>query len=197
MLSYVAASCTVQHPSKGLLQLVPVPRGRNHARPLPLLSAIAVRRALKTLAVRAFQVHVVDSGVTPWAGSVSSASSGGENESDDFAHPLDPPDPIKFPEHVSPGVKQVLWKYRSVFDKFHGKLVDREIAHVIPTVPGAKPAYRAPYRLSPSEMKEVEKQISELLLQGLIEPSSSPYGAPVLFVQKPDGFLRMLLITGS
>ena len=115
VLSYVAASCTVQHPSKGLLQLVPVPRGRNHARPLPLLSAIAVRRALKTLAVRAFQVHVVDSGVTPWAGSVSSASSGGENESDDFSHPLDPPDPIKFPEHGSPGVKQVLWTYRPVF----------------------------------------------------------------------------------
>ena len=172
--------------------MVPFPAGRGHSHPLPLLSAIAVRRALKAPDSIAFQVNVVDSGVSPWAGSASSAASGGEYD-DDLEHPLDPPDPVQFPDHVSPGVKQVLTKYRSVFDKFTGKLVDRGIAHVIPTVPDAKPAYRAPYRLSPSELKEVEKQISELLLQGLIEPSSSPYGAPVLFVQKPDGSLRMCI----
>ncbi len=74
-----------------------------------------------------------------------------------------------------------------------GRLVDRGIDHVIPTEPGVKPAFRPSYRLSPSEIKEVEKQVSELLLQGLIEPSSSPYGAPVLFVQKKDGTLRMCL----
>jgi hypothetical protein len=47
--------------------------------------------------------------------------------------------------------------------------------------------------LSPKELAEVEKQVAELLKLGLIEPSSSPYGAPVLFVGKKDGALRMCI----
>ena len=49
------------------------------------------------------------------------------------------------------------------------------------------------FRLSPKELTEVEKQVTELLKLGLIEPSSSPYGAPVLFVGKKDGTLRMCI----
>ena len=49
------------------------------------------------------------------------------------------------------------------------------------------------FRLSPKELKEVEGQVKELLKRGLIEPSSSPYGAPVLFVGKKDGSLRMCI----
>jgi hypothetical protein len=48
-------------------------------------------------------------------------------------------------------------------------------------------------RLSPAEVQEVDKQLKALLQKGLIEPSSSPYGAPVLFVSKPDGSLRMCI----
>ena len=48
------------------------------------------------------------------------------------------------------------------------------------------------YRLSPLEMEEVKKQVAELLAKGYIEPSTSPYGAPVLFVAKKDGGLRMV-----
>ena len=55
----------------------------------------------------------------------------------------------------------------------------------------APPVSKAMYRLSPKERDEVERQVTELLDKGLIQPSQSPYGAPVLFVQKKDGGLRM------
>jgi hypothetical protein len=67
----------------------------------------------------------------------------------------------------------------------------RGIGHTIPLEPGVSPPFRPIYRLSPLEMEEVSKQLAELLDKGLIEPSSSPFGAPILFVPKPNGTLRM------
>ncbi|GKD88244.1 hypothetical protein Tco_1363751 [Tanacetum coccineum] len=52
---------------------------------------------------------------------------------------------------------------------------------------------RAPYRLAPSEMKELSKQLKELSDKGFIRPISSPWGAPVLFVKKKDGSFRMCI----
>nr|GFB13453.1 putative reverse transcriptase domain-containing protein [Tanacetum cinerariifolium] len=52
---------------------------------------------------------------------------------------------------------------------------------------------RAPYRLAPSEMKELAEQLKELSDKGFIRPSSSPWGAPVLFVKKKDGSFRMCI----
>ncbi|GJW19818.1 putative reverse transcriptase domain-containing protein [Tanacetum coccineum] len=52
---------------------------------------------------------------------------------------------------------------------------------------------RAPYRLAPSEMKELSEQLKELSDKGFIRPSSSPWGAPVLFVKKKDGSFRMCI----
>ncbi len=49
------------------------------------------------------------------------------------------------------------------------------------------------YRLSPNEIKEVQRQVTELLARGYITPSTSPYGAPVLLVPKKDGSLRMVI----
>ncbi|GKF77452.1 hypothetical protein Tco_0229922, partial [Tanacetum coccineum] len=46
---------------------------------------------------------------------------------------------------------------------------------------------RAPYQLAPSEMKELSEQLKELSDKGFIRPSSSPWGAPILFVKKKDG----------
>ncbi|GJY73546.1 putative reverse transcriptase domain-containing protein [Tanacetum coccineum] len=60
-------------------------------------------------------------------------------------------------------------------------------------VPKAAPVARAPYRLAPSEMKELSVQLQELLEKGFIHPSSSPWGAPVLFVKKKDGSFRMCI----
>nr|GEV14241.1 hypothetical protein [Tanacetum cinerariifolium] len=59
----------------------------------------------------------------------------------------------------------------------------------IELVPEAAPVARAPYRLAPSKMKELAKQLQELSDKGFIRPSSSPWGAPVLFVKKKDGSL--------
>jgi RNase H-like domain found in reverse transcriptase/Reverse transcriptase (RNA-dependent DNA polymerase)/Integrase zinc binding domain/Chromo (CHRromatin Organisation MOdifier) domain/Retroviral aspartyl protease len=65
--------------------------------------------------------------------------------------------------------------------------------HTIPLEEGHKPPVRPIYRLSPLEFEELKKQIKELLALGFIEPSRSPYAAPVLFVQKKDGTLRMCI----
>ena len=63
----------------------------------------------------------------------------------------------------------------------------------IPLQPDAKPAWRPIYRLSPSELKEVKTQVTDMMSKGWIEHSVSPYGAPVLFVPKPHGQLRMCI----
>ncbi|GJY69155.1 putative reverse transcriptase domain-containing protein [Tanacetum coccineum] len=55
----------------------------------------------------------------------------------------------------------------------------------------AAPVARAPYRLAPSEMQELSNQLQELADRGFIQPSTSPWGAPVLFVKKKDGSFRM------
>ena len=52
---------------------------------------------------------------------------------------------------------------------------------------------RAPYRMAPMELKELKSQLQELLDKGFIRPSVSPWGAPVLFVKKKDGTLRMCI----
>ncbi|GJS36682.1 putative reverse transcriptase domain-containing protein [Tanacetum coccineum] len=69
----------------------------------------------------------------------------------------------------------------------------RQVEFQIDLVPGAAPVARAPYRLAPSEMKELAKQLQELSDKGFIMPSSSPWGAPVLFVKKKDGSFRMCI----
>ncbi|GKB62693.1 reverse transcriptase domain-containing protein [Tanacetum coccineum] len=60
-------------------------------------------------------------------------------------------------------------------------------------IPGAAPVARAPYRLAPAEMKELAEQLKELSDKGFIRPSSSPWGAPILFVKKKDGSFRMCI----
>ncbi|GKF19471.1 hypothetical protein Tco_0068109 [Tanacetum coccineum] len=66
----------------------------------------------------------------------------------------------------------------------------RPVEFQIDLIPGAAPVARAPYRLAPSEMKELSKQLQELSDKGFIRPSSSPWGAPVLFVKKKDGSFK-------
>ncbi|GKE93020.1 hypothetical protein Tco_1574115, partial [Tanacetum coccineum] len=69
----------------------------------------------------------------------------------------------------------------------------RQVEFRIDLVPGATPVARAPYRLAPSEMKELAEQLQELTDKGFIIPSSSPWGAPILFVKKKDGSFRMCI----
>ncbi|GJU34558.1 putative reverse transcriptase domain-containing protein [Tanacetum coccineum] len=69
----------------------------------------------------------------------------------------------------------------------------RPVEFQIDLIPGAAPVARAPYRLAPSEMKELSEQLQELSDKGFIRPSSSPWGAPVLFIKKKDGSFRMCI----
>ena len=70
---------------------------------------------------------------------------------------------------------------------------ERQVEFRIDLVPGAAPIARTPYRLAPPEMQELSTQLQELLDQGFIRPSSSPWGAPILFVKKKDGSHRMCI----
>ncbi|GJV50497.1 putative reverse transcriptase domain-containing protein [Tanacetum coccineum] len=67
----------------------------------------------------------------------------------------------------------------------------RQVEFQIDLIPGAAPVARAPYRLAPSEMQELSNQLQELADRDFIRPSTSPWGAPVLFVKKKDGSFRM------
>ena len=69
----------------------------------------------------------------------------------------------------------------------------REIEFVINVVPGATPASITPYRMAPLELKEMKLKLQELLEKGFIQLSVSPWGAPMLFVKKKDGTLRLCI----
>ncbi|GJY83655.1 putative reverse transcriptase domain-containing protein [Tanacetum coccineum] len=69
----------------------------------------------------------------------------------------------------------------------------RQVEFQIDLIPGAAPVARALYRLAWSEMVELSTQLQELSDKGFIRPSSSPWGAPVLFVKKKDGSFRMCI----
>ncbi|KAL0311461.1 UNVERIFIED_CONTAM: Transposon Ty3-G Gag-Pol polyprotein [Sesamum angustifolium] len=66
-----------------------------------------------------------------------------------------------------------------------------EVDFTIETLPGVAPISIAPYRMAPVELQELKKQLEELLEKGFIRPSTSPWGAPVLFVKKKDGSMRL------
>nr|GEW42263.1 putative reverse transcriptase domain-containing protein [Tanacetum cinerariifolium] len=74
-----------------------------------------------------------------------------------------------------------------------GLLPTRQVEFQIDLIPGAAPIARVPYRLAPSEMKEFSDQLQEISDKGFIRPSSSPWGAPVLFVKKKDGSFQMCI----
>ncbi|GJY82862.1 putative reverse transcriptase domain-containing protein, partial [Tanacetum coccineum] len=69
----------------------------------------------------------------------------------------------------------------------------RQVEFQIDLIPGTTHVARAPYRLAPSEMQELSNQLQELSDRGFIRPSTSPWGAPVLFVKKKDGSFRMCI----
>ena len=70
---------------------------------------------------------------------------------------------------------------------------ERKAVHEIPLHPDSPPQFRGIFRLSQVELQELRKQLSQLLKDGKINPSTSPYGAPVLFAKKKDGGLRMCI----
>ncbi|GJW50527.1 putative reverse transcriptase domain-containing protein [Tanacetum coccineum] len=88
----------------------------------------------------------------------------------------------------------VVTDFSEVFpEDLPGLPLARPVEFHIDLIPGAAPVARASYRLAPSEMKELSEQLQELSDKGFIRPSSSPWGAPVLFVKKKDGSFRMCI----
>ena len=78
-------------------------------------------------------------------------------------------------------------------EELPGLPAEREILFEIELLPGTAPVSKAPYRMAPAELKELQTQLQELLDKGFIRPSHSPWGAPVLFVKKKDGTFRMCI----
>jgi len=72
--------------------------------------------------------------------------------------------------------------YSNVFSEVVGLPPDREIEFSIDLVPGTQPIHKAPYRMAPTELREIKEQLQELLDRGFIRPNVSPWGDPVLFV---------------
>ncbi|GKD99712.1 putative reverse transcriptase domain-containing protein [Tanacetum coccineum] len=88
----------------------------------------------------------------------------------------------------------IIWEFPKVFPKdFLGLPPTQQVEFQINLVPGVAPVSRAPYRLPPAKMKELSTQLQELSDKGFIRPSSSPWGAPVLFFKKKDGSFWMCI----
>jgi hypothetical protein len=88
----------------------------------------------------------------------------------------------------------VVQEFLDVFpEDLPGLPPDRELEFCIELTPGTAPISKAPYRMAPAELKELKTQLQELLDKGFIRPSVSPWGAPVLFVKKKDGTMRMCI----
>nr|GEX35627.1 putative reverse transcriptase domain-containing protein [Tanacetum cinerariifolium] len=88
----------------------------------------------------------------------------------------------------------VVWDFSDVFlEKILGIPPECEVEFGIELVPGTQPISKAPYRMAPIELKELKEQLHELLDLGFIRPSVSLWGAPVLFVKKKDGSMRLCI----
>ncbi|XP_043805273.1 uncharacterized protein LOC122721498 [Manihot esculenta] len=88
--------------------------------------------------------------------------------------------------------KPTVCDFSDVFpDELPGLPPEREVEFAIDVVPGTTPISIAPYRMAPTELKELKVQLQELLDKGFIRLSISHWGAPVLFVKKKDGSLRL------
>ncbi|GJU32429.1 putative reverse transcriptase domain-containing protein [Tanacetum coccineum] len=88
----------------------------------------------------------------------------------------------------------IIQEFPEVFqEELPGLPPAQQVEFQIDLVPGAAPVARALYRLAPAELQELSTQLQELSDRGFIRPSSSPWGAPVLFVKKKDGSFRMCI----
>lgn len=99
-------------------------------------------------------------------------------------------------ETKSPTLQSILVvnEFPDVFpDELPGLPPEREIEFSIDVLPDTQPISIPPYRMAPAELQELKAQLKDLLDKGFIRPSTSPWGAPVLFVRKKDGSLRMCI----
>ncbi|XP_027102590.1 uncharacterized protein [Coffea arabica] len=90
-------------------------------------------------------------------------------------------------------VEQVLQQFPQIFATPTGLPPERELDHQIPLKPGAEPFKLKPYRYPHSHKAEIEKQVAEMLTNGIVKHSTSPFASPVLLVKKKDGTWRLCI----
>lgn len=166
-----------------LHRLATPPSAASDASPqVPVISALQARRAHRrgaTVFVGLVRDAAVDS-------DTSTAPAGAGIPGLDLSHIADPA--------YQAEVDALVRKYSHLFAKPSGLPPSRPgVDFKIELEPGAKPPVRPTYRMSVAELQEVRKQLEELTELGFIRPSTSPYGAPILFVRKKDGTLRMCI----
>jgi hypothetical protein len=88
---------------------------------------------------------------------------------------------------------KVLKEFKNIIQEVPGLPPKRDIDFSINLMPGAAPVSKACYRMSTPEMKELQLQLEDILKKGYIHPSVSLWGAPILFVKKKDGTLRLCI----
>ena len=155
------------------------------ANPKHFLSCAQARRSIKR-GCRSFLVLVnpADSAAT-----LAAASASDSVDTSAAANSVDAAEQADLHKHID----SLQHDFADVFQAPSGLPPDRGVEHVIPLLPDSQPPFQRMYRLSPSELQEVQRQITDLLSKQLIEPSVSPYGAPILFVEKKTGELRMVV----
>ena len=165
------------------LHRLATPSSQPNASPsVPVISALQVRRAHR----RGATVFVGLVRDTAASRDASAAPAGAGIPGLDLSHIEDP----AYQAEVDALVRQ----YGHLFAKPSGLPPSRPgVDFTLELEPGAKPPVRPTYRMSVAELQEVRKQLEELTELGFIRPSTSPYGAPILFVRKKDGTLRMCI----
>lgn len=93
-------------------------------------------------------------------------------------------------ELVPEAVQQLVQEHAHLFKNPDSLPPQREFDHGIPLLPGVKPVNVKPYRYSPTQKDEIERQIQEMLSHGVIRPSQSLFASPFLLVKKKDGSWR-------
>jgi hypothetical protein len=110
---------------------------------------------------------------------------------DDNSDPNPGPTELSF---CAPEFSSLVSEFSDVFQPPpKGLPPERSVVHTIPIEPGARPPTRPIYPMSQPELAELKRQLDELIEKGYIEPSTSPYSAPILFVKKKTGELRMCI----
>src|SRR3954451_8392215 len=143
------------------------PRYTMKSSPIELVSAVGIKHAM----------HAADTAYLVLVSDKSVAGEGAATQS------------------IDPRIRSLLDEFKDVFpeDLPEGLPPRRDVDHRIELVPGSTPPTRPTYRMSPPELDELKKQVADLLAKGFIQPSKSPFGAPVLFVKKKDGSQRMCI----
>jgi hypothetical protein len=104
---------------------------------------------------------------------------------------LDQPTPPLEPAPLPAEVQALLEQFCDVFLQPDSLPPSRACNHAIPLLPGAQPFYIRPYRYPPALKDEIERQVQDMLAQGLIQPSSSLFSSLVLLVKKKDQSFRL------